>query len=113
MIAVVCGVFGAVMLLLGPLSMRNDLRGELLHVSLLRTFPLRGRDVIMAEVASSALPMALMQYLLGLIALLAVSIGDVGLLAPAMRVALAVAGLPVLLGLNAAVFMIHNAIALF
>jgi hypothetical protein len=112
MITVACSILGVVMLLIGPISMRNDLRSELQHLSLLKTLPLRGRDVVLAEVASGALPLALMQYLLGVVALLSLSFFNEAHLSAGVQVAL-VLGAPVLLvGMNAAVFMIHNAVAL-
>lgn len=113
LIALVCGILTVGMMILGPMSMRQDLRSELLHLPLLRTFPLRGRDIVMAEVASSALPMAAMQYLLVLVAVLSLSFTDTAArgLTPALRLA-AAGGMPALLaGLALLVFLIHNALA--
>jgi hypothetical protein len=111
-IALGCGILAFAMLLVGPMTMRNDLRSELLHLSLLKTFPLRGRDVVLAEVASSALPLTLMQYLLGLVALLSLAfVGATGLTGP-IRVAIVVGAPLLLFGLNVAVSLIHNAFAL-
>ncbi|MDB4880685.1 MAG: hypothetical protein JWL60_2131 [Gemmatimonadetes bacterium] len=106
-------VLAGVMLLLGPMSMRNDLRSELLHLSVLKTYPLRGRDVVLAEVGSSALPIAAMQYLLLLVGIAALGLARMPAVPPpSLRWAVALS-LPLLLAaLNGAVFMIHNGIAL-
>jgi hypothetical protein len=111
-VAVVSLVIALVLLIFGPLSMRNDLRSELLHLSLLKTLPLRGRDIVLAEVSSSALPVTIMQYLLVLAALLAFGFTDSGATSSTTRTALALAAPVLLLGLDGAVFMIHNALAL-
>jgi ABC-2 type transport system permease protein len=40
--------------LIGPLTARNDLRADLKKIDLLRTYPLRGREIVAAEIAASA-----------------------------------------------------------
>jgi hypothetical protein len=111
-IAAVSLLIAFMLLIFGPMSMRNDLRSELLHLSLLKTLPLRGRDIVLAEVTSSATPIALTQYLLALAALLSIGFVREEVLSPSTRIALAIAAPLLLLGLNGAVFMIHNALAL-
>jgi hypothetical protein len=56
------------LLVLGPVAVRNDLRQDLLHIDMLRAFPLRGPTLVFAEIASSTLALTLVQW-----ALLAVS----------------------------------------
>lgn len=112
MIGVGVTLLTVTMLLVGPMSMRNDLRNELLHLSLLKTLPLRGRDVVLAEVASGALPLALMQFLLGLVALASFAFTNEASLPTGVRLAVITAAPVLLLGLNGAIFMIHNGIAL-
>lgn len=111
-IAGTCSAVAVIMLLVGPVTLRNDLRSELLHLSLLKTLPLRGRDVVLAEVASSALPLATAQYLLLLVALLSLAFTSLSVLTATIRVALIVGAVPLLIGLNGAVSTIHNGIAL-
>jgi ABC-2 type transport system permease protein len=111
-IAAVSLVIAFAMLLFGPMSMRNDLRSELQHLSLLKILPLRGRDVVLAEVASSAVPIALTQYLLLLAALVSLGLAHKDTLEAPTRIALAIGAPLLLLGLNGAMFMIHNALAL-
>lgn len=59
-------IWAALMLLVGPQWIRNDLRSDLPSFDLLRSYPLRGRSVIAAEVAGSALVLTAIQ--LGLLA---------------------------------------------
>jgi ABC-2 type transport system permease protein len=105
-------VIAFVLLLFGPMTMRNDLRSELLRLSVLKTLPLRGRDIVIAEVTSSAVPVAVTQYLLVLAALVSIGFVKQAPLAGSTRLALALAAPLLLLGLNGAMFMIHNALAL-
>lgn len=60
-VAGLCALFAFILLLLGGLTARNDLRGDLLNLSSIKTLPLAGSTVVLAEVSSSALPLALMQ----------------------------------------------------
>jgi hypothetical protein len=73
---------------------------------------LPGRDIILAEVASSATPTAVMQLLLVAVGLLAMSYVDRSPLTADLRVAVLLAAPLFLLGLNFANFTIHNGLAL-
>jgi hypothetical protein len=109
------------LIVLGPLAVRNDLRQDLLHIDMLRTYPLRGRELVVAEIASSTLALTLVQW-----ALLATSYvflasappddssSTVGLLQTALpdrltMLAIAIAALPII---NGASFLIQNTAAL-
>jgi ABC-2 type transport system permease protein len=59
------------MAVIGPQWVRNDLRGDLLKLDLLRSYPLRGWSVIAAEVSASAVVLTLIQLCLLLIGYLA------------------------------------------
>jgi ABC-2 type transport system permease protein len=112
LVAVLCGVVVLVTVVFGPMTMRNDLRSELRRLPMLKTLPLTGREIIAAEVASSALPTALMQFLMTAVGLLALSLVPDPPLSRELRVGLLL-GSPVLLaGLSFANFTIHNAMAL-
>jgi len=52
------------MVVMGPLTVRNDLRQDLLHLDVLRTLPLTGKSLVFAEIASSALALTVGQWLL-------------------------------------------------
>ena len=96
----------------GPMSMRSDLRGELARLPILKTMPLRGREIVLAEIMGTAAPTAIMQILLVLSGTLALELlSD----RPAQTgyIVGGVIGVPVLLfGLNLANFTIHNGMAL-
>ena len=59
------------MTVIGPQWVRNDLRGDLLKLELLRSYPLRGWSVVIAEVSASALVLTVIQLILFLIGYLA------------------------------------------
>jgi len=52
------------LVVLGPLAVRNDLRQDLLYIDMLRTYPLSGRVLVFAEIASSTLALTLSQWAL-------------------------------------------------
>jgi ABC-2 type transport system permease protein len=59
--------WAAITIITGPQYVRNDLRGDLLKLDLLRSYPLRGWSVVIAEAAGSTLMLTAMQLsLLGL-----------------------------------------------
>jgi hypothetical protein len=58
-------------LVLGPQWVRNDLRGDLVHAELLRSYPLPGWAIVASETAASALTLTLLELALGLMAYLA------------------------------------------
>ena len=111
-IAIMCSAVSFMILIFGPMTMRNDLRGDLRRLPMLKTLPLSGRDIILAEVVSSASPTAAMQFLLVAIGLLAMSFSQAGMLPLNVRLG-ALIGAPVfLVGLNIANFTVHNGMAL-
>jgi ABC-2 type transport system permease protein len=112
LIAIMCSVVSFMILVFGPMTMRNDLRGDLRRLPMLKTLPLRGRDIIFAEVASSATPTALMQLLLVAAGLLAMSFISTKTLDTDVRIGALIAAPVFLLGLNFANFTIHNGLAL-
>lgn len=58
-------------LVLGPQWIRNDLRGDLAHAELLRSYPLPGWAIVASETAASALTLTLLELALALMAYLA------------------------------------------
>jgi hypothetical protein len=58
-----CATFAGLLLFFGPMLVRNDLRQDMQNLTALKTLPLSGRNIVMAEVMSSALPVAMTQYL--------------------------------------------------
>ncbi|MDP1889406.1 MAG: putative ABC exporter domain-containing protein [Gemmatimonadaceae bacterium] len=113
MLLAIGGVTTVALLLFGPVTLRNDLRSDLLHLPLLKTLPLHGYQVVLAQVASGAIPVAAAQYLTGLVAI----VGLYGTpMAAKWNTSVVIGGMVaaplLLLGLNGTTFLIHNAMAL-
>lgn len=110
---VLLATWGVMLLVGGPLVVRTDLRQDLVHLATLRALPVRGRDLVGAEVLASTLALTAAQLGLLLVTLLA-SLGvEQGLGASVgerLAVGAAVAG--ALPGVNLASFVIHNGAAL-
>ena len=100
------------MAVIGPQWVRNDLRGDLLKLDLLRSYPLRGWSVVSAEVAGSALVLTVIQISLLLIGYLAF-LGD-EFMQPDLRqrTLLLLGALIFLPGLNLLGMLIQNGAAL-
>jgi ABC-2 type transport system permease protein len=56
--------WAGVMVVTGPQYVRNDLRGDLLKLDLLRSYPLRGWSIVAAEASASTLMLTAMQLCL-------------------------------------------------
>jgi len=56
--------WAALMVLTGPQYVRNDLRGDLLKLDLLRSYPLRGWSIVLAEAAASTVMLTAIQLCL-------------------------------------------------
>ncbi len=100
------------MIVIGPQWVRNDLRGDLLKLDLLRSYPLRGWSIVTAEVSASALVLTVIQVSLLLIGYLAF-LGD-EFMQPALgeRTLLLLAALVFLPGMNLLGMLIQNGAAL-
>lgn len=72
-ITALVGVIAATVL--GPFAIRDDLRSDLPRLALLRTLPLSGESMVRMQILSVAVPLALVQFLLLLLAL-AASLGQ-------------------------------------
>jgi ABC-2 type transport system permease protein len=103
-------VFGGIVTAFGPLAVRNDLRLDLASIELLRTYPLRGRGLVAAEIAAATTVVVILQLILvlGGIALLAAS-GSLTVMQLIVFVAAALFALPTLAALAV---LIQNALAL-
>jgi ABC-2 type transport system permease protein len=117
-LALVAALF---MIVMGPLTVRNDLRQDLLHLDVLRTLPLGGRALVFAEIMSSAMALTLLQWVLLIIAYVLLPWGGTGAVtdpdsllnaAPAARGTLLGLSLALLPVLNCASFFVQNAAAL-
>jgi ABC-2 type transport system permease protein len=63
--------WAGITIVIGPQWVRNDLRGDLLKLDLLRSYPLRGWSVVIAEAAASTMMLTAIQLSLLVIAYLA------------------------------------------
>lgn len=59
-----CGMFAIMSLFLGPQIMRQDFRQDLLMADVLKTFPMRGWEVVLGEVLAPAAILAFVQWIL-------------------------------------------------
>jgi ABC-2 type transport system permease protein len=108
----VAAAWGALLVVAGPLWVRFDLRHDLPRIDVLRALPLHGREVVAAEIASSALLLTVFQWVL-LVAMLVATAGNRALpLTPSDRLAVALALALVLPAVNAVSLTIQNAAAL-
>lgn len=96
--------------LLGPQAMRSDLRGDLLHLELLRTWPVRGAAVIRGEILW---PTGLLTCAAWFALICATIFSEAAFpkLDVASRLSLAAAAILVAPALIAAQFTVHNAAA--
>jgi ABC-2 type transport system permease protein len=117
--AVMAGIAGwfvitwaGAMAVIGPQWVRNDLRGDLLKLDLLRSYPVRGWSVVAAEVMASALVLTLIQVCLLVIGYLAF-LGD-EFMEPDLggRTLLLLAAVVLLPGMNLLSMLIQNGTAL-
>jgi hypothetical protein len=58
----------AILSFLGPTWIRNDLRGDMNYLSLLRSYPLSGRTIVAAEILGSTLALTGLQVILAVVA---------------------------------------------
>jgi ABC-2 type transport system permease protein len=104
--------FVGLIVVLGPLGFRNDLRMDLKNIQLLRTFPIDGPRMVGAQLAGSTLAMASAQIALLVPGVLLILLSGRGPAAPII-VAVALAILLLLPGLTAIALAIQNGIALW
>jgi ABC-2 type transport system permease protein len=97
---------------IGPQWVRNDLRGDLLKLDLLRSYPLKGWSVVIAEAAASTLMLTVIQLSLLLIAYLAFLGNQTMVPELEERTLLLVGALVYLPAINLVGMLIQNAAAL-
>lgn len=112
-LAGIIGLVAAIMGLLGPFFvvqvLRHDLRSDMLHLPFLKSLPLAGSDLVLAEVLSTALPMAVVQFALFAIAGIAGAMSSKAGYVPAnMAIGVAIASPLILVALDGAICTILN-----
>jgi hypothetical protein len=104
-------IFAGLLVVFGGRLIRNDLRQDMQHLPLLKSLPIAPGDLMLAEVASAALPMAALQMLLLIIAYVASLLWvDVPLTA-GVRMGILIAAPFAVVALNGALLTIQNGIA--
>lgn len=104
--------FAGLLIVFGGRLIRNDLRHDMLHLPLLKSVPVASTDIVLAEVASATVPIALLQLVVLVIAYIASFGTDRITLSGQMRLA-ALAGAPFLVfALNGALITIQNGMAI-
>ena len=104
-------VLAGMLLLFGGRLIRNDLRHDMQHLPLIKSLPIASEHIVLAEIASSTLPMAFAQLVLVIVAYVATLVSSTDLLPPDVRLPLVVAAPFAVLALNAALGTIQNATA--
>ena len=111
-VAIIALVLAGLMFVLGSRILSNDMRQDTEHLATLKGLPLSGEQLVAAEVLSSALPIALLQLLLVLLAFVMLAgEGDFPLGLESRSIALGLAPI-VLLATNVTTTTIQNGAAL-
>ncbi len=110
-VAISALAMAALMLTFGSRLIRNDLRHDMLHLPLLKSSPLAPADIVLAEVASSALPVAAIQLALLIVAYIAAVVMPGQPLAMSTRIALLVSAPFAVVALNGALLTVQNGAA--
>lgn len=112
MIAATATTFATLLIVFGGRIIRNDLRHDMLHLPLLKSVPVRSSDIVLAEVASAALPMVGLQLAVMFIAYAASLNTPRVTLSLDVRLALLAASPFVTVALNGALITIQNGMAI-
>jgi hypothetical protein len=111
MVAASAAVLAGLLIVFGGRLIRNDLRQDMQHLPLLKTLPVAPGDLMVAEVASGALPMAAVQLLLLLVAYAASLRSPMVPWTPTTRLAILAAAPFAIVALNGALLTIQNGTA--
>jgi hypothetical protein len=109
--ALMAFMFSVALIVFGPIWTRNDFRLDMPNLALLRSYPLSGRALVLAEIAASTVVLTATQYVLATITYVSLLGSDVGP-APPLRGVIYIAALILLPAVNALALTIHNAGAL-
>lgn len=107
-VALACAICAAILVVFGPVIARNDLRQDMLHLAALKTLPLRGATIVAAEVASSAIPVAVVQWMLIIIAGIALTADPLPHFGYSAMIVAVILALPALVVFNVLFSLIRN-----
>ncbi len=102
---------GGMLLIFGGRLIRNDLRHDMLNLPMLKTLPISAWHLVVAEVASSAVPMAVIQLALVVIAFVASLYAAEAPIPLGARVGMLVGAPFAMFALNGALLTIQNGLA--
>ncbi|MDQ3697726.1 MAG: hypothetical protein M3373_06845 [Gemmatimonadota bacterium] len=112
LLAIFAASWAALLLVAGPLWVRNDLRQDWPKLALLRTFPLGGAAIVGAEIAASTITLTLVQLAALAVALALIAVGGALEHATPLYLALACGSVIALPAVNAMSLCIQNGLAL-
>jgi hypothetical protein len=110
-ISVTSLTFALMMIVFGGRLIRNDLRHDMLHLPMLKSLPVAPSHIVFAEVASAALPMAALQFVLVAISYVASLFADRAPVPASIRLAILVASPIAVLAINGALITVQNGMA--
>jgi len=94
---------------------RNDLRHDMVNLSLLKTLPISSSEIVLAEVASAMLPLVVVEFALGVVTYIGAELTSIPPLSPPLtpqlRLMFLVVSPVALIALNGALLTIQNATA--
>ena len=101
----------AMLLMFGGRLVRNDLRHDMQHLPLLKSLPVEPTEIMLAEVASAALPIAAFQFVLLVAAYVAITMSGQRPISADLALGLLIASPFAVLSLNGALLTIQNGMA--
>jgi hypothetical protein len=110
-IAVSSLLFAGLLLIFGGRLIRNDLRQDMQHLPLIKALPIAPGQIVLAEVASAALPIAAVQFTLLVISYVALFVTRTYWVSAEIRSGLLIAAPFACLAFNAALITIQNGMA--
>jgi hypothetical protein len=104
-------LFAGLLLIFGGRLIRNDLRQDMQHLPLIKALPISPGEIVVAEVASATLPIAIVQFALIVIAYVALLITKASWVSTEIRTGLLIASPFACVAFNAALITIQNGMA--
>lgn len=104
-------IFAGMLLVFGGRMIRNDMRQDMQHLALLKVLPMASTELMLAEVASSALPMAVLQLSLLIVGFIAAALTNYPLIDEGVRLGCVLAAPIAVVALNMALMTIQNGTA--
>lgn len=110
-VAVSALAMAAMLLMFGGRLVRNDLRHDMQHLPLIKSLPVEPKQILLAEVASAALPISAVQFVLIVAAYVAIMVSGQHPITSDLALGLLIASPFAVLSLNGALLTIQNGMA--